>query len=328
MWQGDVHRIRVLDAEEYHEDTDDEGRYRFHIVSSDIRGRTQARGEWLEPDQYTKTQMRTLLSLAAPLRNHEGQFRRITKARLEEKAGRYNPNPFVSSQKMCIRDTGDNTTVSIVNRQRSSSGVKRASGKRPMVDPESYNRQCERHPYCVRGFRHGGLGGHCKIVKPVRNTLRKTRVPPPQDEAGDSDGSEDEQPLSARAVMLRDSSSSSVASSSSSSSAPRAPAQVVRSANASWRVSNKTPRPPPIQTPTDTRPPPPPGYVRKAPAYVAPEAAPPAAEAPTTEEEEEDDVEDAPSDGYDDEEYFSPIPVPKSTFSPEEAAGSSVTRPF
>ena len=324
MWQGDVHRIRVIDAEEYQEDTDDEGRFRFHVVSSDIRGRTQSRAEWLEPGHYTKAQERTLLSLAAPLRTHEHQFRRVTKARISERNCRSDLNPYVSSQKMRIRDTGKNTTVSIAGSRPASSNRKRASGKRPKIDSGIYESQCERHPCCDRGFRHGGLGGHCKITKPVRNTLRKSRVPPPERGTDDSEDSEDEQPLSARAMVMRAPSSSSLVA--LSFTAPVAtveppPSPVVRSSNASWRVSNPAHRPPPIRTPADTRPPPPPGFVRKAPAFVPPAAAPP--EAPTTEEEQEDDdVEDA------EEEYFSPLPVPKSTFSPQEAEGPSVTRPF
>ena len=33
------------------------------------------------------------------------------------------------------------------------------------IAPPSVTMQCERHPLCTRGYRHGGNGGHCSIPR-------------------------------------------------------------------------------------------------------------------------------------------------------------------
>ena len=33
----------------------------------------------------------------------------------------------------------------------------------PGARARGYSQQCERHPLCIRGFRHGGRGGHCSL---------------------------------------------------------------------------------------------------------------------------------------------------------------------
>lgn len=272
----DVSRFRVIDVEEYHEDTDDEGRYRFQVVSTEMRGRTQARGEWIEPGQYTAQQKRSLIAKSRDLVDYEGMYKRVTKARLAERADRSAANPYVDSQKMWVRDFGATTVVSIRKQAFVAHKPKKkrregASG----IDPELYKGQCEKHPHCIRGWHHKGFGGHCKIVKKC-NTLRKTRVPPTErkvakeessgeEEEVDVDGSSDEEesmPLSARAALKKKPPVSAnppvpvLPQVAYIIPPPDLPPTLppVRGASASWRVPAKKRPPPPVRVPADEQP--------------------------------------------------------------------------
>ena len=58
----------------------------------------------------------------------------------------------------------------VVDNKPSSGEQPRLSHKKGAASPGGDGTQCERHPLCTRGFKHGGRGGHC--------SLRKEEVPP------------------------------------------------------------------------------------------------------------------------------------------------------
>ena len=58
----------------------------------------------------------------------------------------------------------------VVDNKPSPGEQPRLSHKKGAASPGGDGTQCERHPLCTRGFKHGGRGGHC--------SLRKEEVPP------------------------------------------------------------------------------------------------------------------------------------------------------